>query len=143
MNPYALRLEHRFAAAVEQVWDAWTTESGLRRWWWPGWTPTIEVDLRVGGRYRIAAAAQRIVVRGEYLLVAPMTQLRFSWTWVDGAGGSDEVVGEEELVDVGFVPDADGTLIRLEHTGPWTSAGPTDNYRQGWTSVLGELTAVV
>jgi len=44
----ALRMERRFDASPEAVFDAWTNPEVLRRWWaaGPGWeTPNAEVDL--------------------------------------------------------------------------------------------------
>lgn len=131
MNPYVLQLSHRLAAPPDRVWPAWTTAEGLARWWWPAWSPSIAVDLRVGGGYRIEAGEQKIIVEGRYLIIEPISHLRMSWVWTDGDG-----VGAEEEVDVNFVPDDGGTIVRLEHTGPWTSPEPADNYRLGWTSVL-------
>jgi uncharacterized protein YndB with AHSA1/START domain len=51
----ALRLECSFDATPEAVFDAWVNPEVLRRWWaaGPDWeTPSAEVDLRPGGRYR-------------------------------------------------------------------------------------------
>lgn len=43
-------------ASPERIFDAFTDPEQLVRWWWPeGFTcPAAEVDLRVGGTYRIA-----------------------------------------------------------------------------------------
>src|SRR3712207_302531 len=52
-----LRMTRRFDAPREQVFDAWTNPDVVRRWWsaFPnGDTPTAELDLREGGRYRLA-----------------------------------------------------------------------------------------
>ena len=51
-------------APAQRVFDAWTSEEVMRRWWHAGrdWeTPEASVDLRVGGEVRIADArsAQR------------------------------------------------------------------------------------
>ncbi|QDP96380.1 SRPBCC domain-containing protein [Microlunatus elymi] len=138
MSPYTLQLEHEFAASPDRIWRAWTTEDGLAAWWWPTWSPTISIDLRVGGGYRIEAADPKIIVEGRYVIIEPVSHLRMTWIWTDPDGA-----GPEEEVDVTFAPEGVGTLIRLQHTGPWTSAEPADNYRQGWTSVLDNLLRVV
>ena len=51
----AIHAQRRFAAPPERVFHAWTEPEALKRWWCPpGWTAAdIEVDLRVGGAYRI------------------------------------------------------------------------------------------
>src|SRR5262249_11866527 len=52
----ALVVRRTIRAPVERVFDAWTRPEHLRRWWGP--KPVrcteAEVDLRRGGRYRIA-----------------------------------------------------------------------------------------
>ena len=53
---YVLVIERTFDAPAEEVFDAWTSEEVLRRWFYADpelETPTAEVDLRVGGRLRI------------------------------------------------------------------------------------------
>jgi uncharacterized protein YndB with AHSA1/START domain len=53
----ALRLERTFAGRPDDVFDAWTDPVLLRRWFVarPHWrSPSAEVDLRVGGAYRLA-----------------------------------------------------------------------------------------
>ena len=51
----SIRLRQRFDASRDRVFKAWTDPDVLKRWWCPdGWKPTeIEVDLRVGGTYRL------------------------------------------------------------------------------------------
>jgi len=51
-----LVVRRTIGASPERVFDAWTKPERLRLWWGPrGVTCTAaEVDLRVGGRYRIA-----------------------------------------------------------------------------------------
>jgi uncharacterized protein YndB with AHSA1/START domain len=50
-----LRLTRTFRAPRDTVFQAWTDPEELKRWWGPpGYaTPVVELDLRVGGRYRI------------------------------------------------------------------------------------------
>ena len=51
-----LVIERSIAAPPERVFDAFTDPEQLIQWWWPqGFTcPAAEVDLRVGGTYRLA-----------------------------------------------------------------------------------------
>ena len=51
-----LRIERTFQAPAEAVFDAWTSEEVIRRWWQAehDWETTeAEVDLRVGGAVRV------------------------------------------------------------------------------------------
>lgn len=130
-----LDIERVFPGPPEQLWQAWTTEEGLARWWWHTWPDTrYEVIGGIGGGYRIDAGAHGIGVRGEYLEWEPPARLVFTWIWQ--TDGSD---GDVERVEVTFTPTADGTRLALSHTGPWTEEASAANYRQGWDFVLDAL----
>ena len=56
MSGETLRIERTFQAPAQAVFDAWTSEEVMRRWFHgqPGWeTPEAQVDLRVGGAVRV------------------------------------------------------------------------------------------
>ena len=109
-----LRLRHRFEAPPERIFEAWTRPETLRRWWCPaGWHPeAIEVDLRVGGSYRISmwrpADAHSVTVRGRFLQIQPDTKLVYTWRWE----GVFEVMPETR-VTVEFRPHEGGTELAL------------------------------
>jgi uncharacterized protein YndB with AHSA1/START domain len=52
-----IRIERKFDATAEMVFDVWTTEEHIRNWWgYPEHEMTeCTIDLRVGGAYRFAA----------------------------------------------------------------------------------------
>ena len=53
---HTLRMERTFEAPAQRVFDAWTSEEVMRRWWHAqhDWETTVaEVDLRVGGEVRV------------------------------------------------------------------------------------------
>lgn len=134
-----LHVSHRVAAPPEAVWDAWTTASGLARWWWSGWADTrYDVDARVGGRYRITAPAAGISVAGEYLALDPPRRIEMTWVWSDDDGD-----GPIEHVVVELLPGSPGTIVEVHHRGPWATPEPSENYRQGWEHVLGRLAEVL
>lgn len=47
-----IRLERTYAAAIDDVWELWTTREGIEAWWGPdGFSVTVrELDLRVAGK---------------------------------------------------------------------------------------------
>jgi uncharacterized protein YndB with AHSA1/START domain len=56
VSEHTLRMERTFQAPAAKVFDAWTSEEVMRRWWHAevGWeTPEAEVDLRIGGAVRV------------------------------------------------------------------------------------------
>jgi uncharacterized protein YndB with AHSA1/START domain len=82
-------IKRRIAAPRERVFQAWTTAEHLQRWFFPSVdgaaVPQAEVDLRVGGRYRITVHTPdgnvTAMVGGTYHEVQPPEKLVFSWAW--------------------------------------------------------------
>jgi uncharacterized protein YndB with AHSA1/START domain len=135
-----LRMERRFSAAPDAVFDAWTNPEVLQRWWaaGPGWeTPVAEVDLRPGGRYRLTMrdpqAGAEHTVGGEYLEVQRPDRLSYTWAW--------EPAAESSRVTVDFLGDGDGTRVELTH-----SDLPSDESRaqheHGWNACFDNLERV-
>jgi uncharacterized protein YndB with AHSA1/START domain len=138
-----LRLERTFDAPAEDVFDAWTNPEVLRRWWVanPAWrTPVAEVDLRVGGGYRLSMedpdAGTVHTVRGEYREVRRPERLVYSWCWEEGADGASHV----STVTVEFLGEGERTTVVLEHSN-LVSAESCDRHRVGWEGCLESLRA--
>jgi uncharacterized protein YndB with AHSA1/START domain len=143
----ALRMERRFDAAPEKVFDAWTNPEVLRRWWAaaPGWeTPAAEVDLRAGGRYRLTmrdpAAGAEHTVGGEYVEVRRPDRLTYTWAWEPEPGGPD--MGPPSRVTVDFVADGGGTRVELTHSGLVTEQSRAQ-HEHGWNACLDNLASRV
>ena len=142
-----LRLSRRFAAPPERVFDAWTNPSVLREWWaaaadWEG--ADAEVDLRPGGRYRLAmrdtTSGAVHAVTGEYTEVVRPQRLAYTWTWEDE---QPEMRGSEgSLVVVDFVAEEHGTLVLVTHSG-FADERIRDMHATGWTACLDNLDRVL
>ena len=137
-----LRLERRFAAPVEDVFDAWTSPVVLRRWWaaQPTWTsPGCEVDLRVGGRYVLRmqddASGALHVVAGEYREIERPRRLVYTWAW---QGDDGPHPGRESVVTVEFHADGDGTTVVLEHSGLPDELS-RERHARGWCGTFDNL----
>jgi uncharacterized protein YndB with AHSA1/START domain len=137
-----LRLERRFEAPPEAVFDAWTNPTVLRRWWsaGPGWeTPAADVDLRPGGRYRLTmrdpAADAEHTVRGEYIEVRRPDRLTYTWAW------EHDPTGSPSRVTVDFVPDGGGTRVAITHS-ELASDESRARHEHGWNAVLDNLAKV-
>ena len=136
-----LRIERTFVARAGDVFDAWTNPEVLRRWWAtrPSMsTPIADVDLRVGGTYRLAMqdadGGPPHTVRGEYLEVRRPELLRYTWAWENEDGS----VGHESTVSVHFLSEQEGTRVVLEHYG-LPSADSREKHGEGWTGCLESL----
>ena len=132
-----LRLERAFQAPAEAVFEAWTSEEVLRRWWHTehGWeTSEAEVDLRVGGTVRVAMRDPEKDVEygggGTYTEVEPPTRLAFTWTW-DGDT-------RQTLIEIDF-EERDGiTTVRFTHSGLWDEEA-LRSHEDGWGKLFDRL----
>jgi uncharacterized protein YndB with AHSA1/START domain len=76
-----------YHAPARAVFDAWTSEDVIRRWWHAehDWETTeAEVDLRVGGVVRVVMRNPHADLQygggGRYTEIEPPTRLAFTWT---------------------------------------------------------------
>ncbi len=128
-----LILRRSIAAPRERVFDAWTTPELMRQWFCPNDTFSVaiaEVDLRVGGKYRIGMEDRNHVVRiakGTYREVDRPERLVFTWSW-----DHDPV---ETLVTLTFIDLGSATEITLKHEFLAT-VERRDDHAHGWTGCL-------
>jgi uncharacterized protein YndB with AHSA1/START domain len=128
-----LLIERTIPAPPQRVWTAFTTAEGLSAWLWPGsWQATAEVDLRVGGRFRIASSEKGIAVVGEFVSIEEPGRLVQTWQW--------EGDPEETLVTYTFEPSGEGTALTILHER-FDSAEDRDSHVQGWNDCLDRLPA--
>jgi uncharacterized protein YndB with AHSA1/START domain len=137
MSDGTLRIERTFSAPAAAVFEAWTSEEVLRRWFHaePDWeTPAAAVDLRVGGSVRVVmrdpAQGREVGGSGHYTVIEPPTRLAFTWTW----DGEDR----ETLIELAF-EEADGaTTVRMTHSG-LRDHDSARRHEYGWSNCLDNL----
>jgi uncharacterized protein YndB with AHSA1/START domain len=136
-EPAQLNIVRRYRVAPEKVWRAWTEPEALMRWFGPVEDPsdtTAEIDLRVGGRYRIAFGhlhGSRHEVSGVYHEVVPHRRLVFSWAWKS----TPERVSR---VSIDLKPLADGTELHFVHDRFFDEKARI-NHERGWLSFFENL----
>lgn len=147
VNPIedVLRIQRVFNAPRAAVFQAWTDPEALKQWWGPeGFsTPSADIDLRVGGRYRLEMRApdgETAFLIGEYKQVEPPARLVYTWAWEDGSacGDGHEPVKGESLIRVDFVDLGDKTEIILLHEGLPT-AQSREEHHHGWSGSFDRL----
>ena len=127
-------------APPERVYEAWTTPARLQAWYGldDSWTtPAAEVDLRVGGRYRITLvppSGPSFDETGEYLEVDPPRRLVYTCESTGWAG--------RQTVTVDFLPHADGTEVVVVESG-YPSAELRDQHAGGWGRFVERLARLV
>lgn len=137
-NESMLELKRVLPVSRKRVFAAWTETDLIRQWFAPGdmQTPVAEIDLRVGGNYRIVmqnAAGETHSPSGVYEEIVPDEKLVFSWKWRDSELVTRVTITFKEL-------GANKTELTLKHDG-FPTADVRDQHNQGWTGCLTNLEA--
>ena len=134
----SLTLTRRLKASCERVYAAWADAEKLVQWFGPAevkpGTVKAEMDVRVGGRYRISFegnSGEYHEVGGVYREVVPNRRLVFSWAW-------HSTPERESQVTVELKPDGAGTLLVFRHEQFFDQTA-RDNHERGWTELLTKL----
>jgi uncharacterized protein YndB with AHSA1/START domain len=132
----SLVVRRTIRAPVERVFEAWTKADQIRRWWGPGPVTCLgaEVDLRVGGAYRIGNQLPDgtvMWITGVFELVSPPRELVYSWSTAPDAPSS-------ERVTVRFEPREGATEVTIVHERI-PNGTSRDQHQQGWFGCLDGL----
>jgi uncharacterized protein YndB with AHSA1/START domain len=120
------------AASPETVWRYWTDPERMRDWW----GVSAQLDPRKGGEYRVTMA-QGATMIGEYVELVPHERLVFTLGWDKPTPGGANVPPGSSQVEVTLVPEGDGTVLTLRHSGLPDNA--VEDHVAGWTHFLAEL----
>lgn len=135
-HPITLVVQKTIRASAERLFAAWTDPAQVRTWWGPAGIncPQAEIDLRVGGSYRIAneQPGQPILwIVGEFERIEPPHSLIYSWRLEPGPGRT-------ERVSVRFRPRGDATDVIITHERIASDAD-RDQHERGWFGCLDGL----
>lgn len=146
-----ITMERTFDAAIEDVWELWTTKEGIEQWWGPeGFSVSVvSIDLRPGGRlrYDMTAVRAEMVAFMEREGMPLTTRSTVTYTEVTApkrlayVHAMDFVPGVEPYdvateIDLLRVPDGVRMVMRFDamHSETWTQRAIL-----GWESELGRL----
>ncbi|HSM35097.1 MAG TPA: SRPBCC domain-containing protein [Longimicrobiales bacterium] len=135
---HSLRVTRVVPASPARVFAAWTEAPHLRRWSCPEGVEVsdAEVDLRVGGAYRIlmrGPEGERYTAFGTYREIQPPRRLVYTWDWEE----KEHAVGET-VVTVEFVDRGAATEVIVTHEG-FGADEAAAGHEEGWTSCLNRL----
>jgi len=130
-----LTIRRVIAARAERVFAAWTEPELLRQWWGPTGVRCIaaEIDLRVGGTYRIGNQLPDgtvLWISGEFEVVESPRRLVYSWR-----------IGDEPVsrVTVGFTAMSETSTEVMIHHERIDSDAVRDEHERGWQGCLDGL----
>ena len=135
-----VRIERTFDAPAEDVFDAWTSEEVIRRWFIPqdGWQePSAEVDLRVGGKIRVVMRdrdGEPVGAGGEYTLIERPHRLAFTWTF-------DDDPSNQQMIELEFT-ERDGVTTVLFVNSDISEKRRRDAQYAGWSTCFDEMERV-
>ena len=126
-------VERVIRASPERVFAAFADPKSLATWMCPAEDITrasVELDFRVGGRFRIVMHGERDYAQhGEYLAIEPGKRLQMTWIseWMP-----DDVTTR---VTVYFEPEGDATRVRLVHD-ELPAGDAYEGHAAGWARIL-------
>jgi uncharacterized protein YndB with AHSA1/START domain len=131
-----LVVRRRIKSTAERLFAAWTQPALLMSWWGPAGAecPAAEIDLRVGGTYRIANRfpdGNVVWIAGIFEDIEAPHRLVYSWK-LETQGGP------AERVTVCFVADGAFTEVVVTHERIASEAARTSHER-GWMGCLDGL----
>ena len=142
-----VRMSRTIPATPHQVYRAWLDPELIRRWMAPGTyeATQVEVDERVGGRYRIWHANAGTPVGGfECEILELVPDRRIVWRW--GFAGPDRTAAPiyDSVLHITLHDAADGSTVLdfvHEQLGDLAAAMPNvaEQVAAGWDDVLTKL----
>jgi uncharacterized protein YndB with AHSA1/START domain len=140
MTTTALVVRRIINAAPDYLFELWTRPEHVKVWWGPESVicTAAEIDLRVGGRYRIANElpdGATLWIVGEFEVIAPPHKLVFTWQLEPGPERT-------ERVTVRFEPRAGGTEVVVVHERI-AEAAAREGHEKGWIGCLTGLAEYV
>jgi uncharacterized protein YndB with AHSA1/START domain len=139
---HTIKIVRTFDADPEVVYRAWTDPKVMEKWFAPQemTTPIAEVDLKVGGKYRIGMKSpdgELYVAIGTYREIIPNKKLVFTWRWE-----SEPSDISDTLVAVEFKKSGEHTKLVFTHEN-FTTEELTKDHQEGWEGALSKLSRIV
>jgi uncharacterized protein YndB with AHSA1/START domain len=141
-----LEVRRTIRASAERLYAAWTRPEQLLRWWGPRHVTCVgaEIDLRPGGRYRLANRfldGRVLWISGAFEQVQPPHRLVYTWFLEPASDGTPPPVQlppHPERITVRFEPRQDATEVIVVHERI-ESEVLSNQHRQGWEGCLERL----
>ena len=141
-EPLKLEIKRVVPAARSAVFEAFSVQDQLAKWWGPaGFTiPAVRFNPRVGDRYRIEMQppeGDSFYLTGEFREVDSQDRLAYTFEWEEP--DPDDVV---MLVDLSFRDLGESTEVVLTQ-GPFKTEARRELHRNGWTESFEKLEHVI
>lgn len=134
-----LRIVRRFDVPPDQVFDALTEPDAMRVWW--GDDTTVDIDLRVGGRWTITRRRDGVeyTATGEYLAVERPWRVRYTYAVPQFSPNSDTITVQIARAGDGcvvtFVQSGEDIANELRELPPGDVSGSEAGWQRGFDSM--------
>jgi uncharacterized protein YndB with AHSA1/START domain len=133
-----IHLEVELSAPAAGVFEALTDPQQLPKWWGPHHftTPSIELNLVAGGRYRITmqpSEGDPFDLQGEFLEIDAPHRLAYTFRWEDPDPHDVDTVATISLVDLG------GSTRLIVEQGAFATQPRRELHEHGWSDSLQRL----
>jgi uncharacterized protein YndB with AHSA1/START domain len=137
-----LHLQRELPAPCSLVFEALVDPVKLAKWWGPkGFTtPSVQLDVRVGGSYRIAMqppSGDLFHLSGEFREVDPPTRLAYTFRWEP-----PDPEDRETVVTISLRDFAESTELTVDQ-GVFGTEQRLALHTRGWAESLDRLEALV
>lgn len=131
-------LRRALPASPARVWALWTTPEGLASWYFPAYLGCrAEIDLRPGGRWRLASEDQPFALEGEYLAIEAPRRLVMRTRLVTTV----ELPAHERTEELILEAAPEGTALTLRIEAP--DEATLDAARGAWGIAMNRLGAAI
>ena len=139
-----INAQKNFPASVEHIYEAWTEEEHLKKWWQPGRfiLAGSGTEVKTGGKieYRFEdTEAKTITLTGSYLEVVPNKLLDFEWQWQE-AGNNP---GTKQHIRIEFRAEAQGSSVHICQENEDSDSSKEEGHQYSWEEALEHLVVYV
>ncbi len=132
-NPPRAYVRRMVRATAAHIFNAWTVPSEMAHWMTPVGHARAEVDLQVGGRFRLVMADEHLSIEhtGEYRVIEPPNLLIFTWR--------SEFTGMRDTLVTVRLTERSASETELEVIHELDTAEQAASHAEGWNHIVSRL----
>lgn len=132
-DPRRAYVRRMVRASLAQIFDAWTVPAEMAHWMTPVGSATAEVDLRVGGEFRLVMADEHLSIEhtGAYRVIDRPHLLVFTWR--------SQFTGMHDTLVTVRLTERSATETELEIIHELATPEQAASHTDGWTQIVSRL----
>lgn len=136
-----LEIQKEFHVPAERLYEVWTREEDLKKWWHPLGNQLVKVtnDIKKGGQvsyeFNNTHGGHPLIIEGIYQEVVGTEKLAYTWNWKIAEEGLHDT---EFLLQVRFVPQGERSRLEVLQEN-FRDEEAIQPHREGWEKALEDL----